>query len=85
MLVMKSGAIRYVAAVNPKVVAAANQNADVSINALAVALPVGTFCSSFDKFGSPERDALRFARLFVICYWLLAMDLSYTGSLFLYQ
>jgi len=67
---MKSGAIKYVAAVNPKVVAAANQNADVSKNALTVALPVGTLCSSVDKFGSPKRDAPRRA---VISYQLLVI------------
>jgi hypothetical protein len=37
----------------PKEVAAANHNADVSVNALAVALFVCTSCSSVNKFGSP--------------------------------
>jgi hypothetical protein len=53
----------------PKEVAAANHNADVSVNALAVGLLDGTFSvTSVDKFVSPERDARRRA---VISYWLL--------------
>ena len=37
----------------PKDVAAANQNADVSVKALAVALLVCKSCSGVDKSGSP--------------------------------
>jgi hypothetical protein len=41
----------------PKEVAAANHNADVSVNALAVGLLDGTFSvTSVDNFFSPERD-----------------------------
>ena len=65
---MKSGAIKYVAAVNPKVVAAANQNADVSINAFAVELFDGTVSlTSADKIRTPLVDHA------VIRYWLLVI------------
>jgi hypothetical protein len=47
---MKSGAIRYPAPIIPKVVAAANHNADVRVNALAVGFTADTFAvASSDK------------------------------------
>jgi hypothetical protein len=45
----------------PKLVAAANQNADVKVNAFAVALPVCRFCSEVDNLILPQRWALHIA------------------------
>ena len=64
----------------PKEVAAANQNADVSVYALAVGLFGGTFSvTSADKFGSPQRFALRRA---VNSYLLLVIGWRHTFFLF---
>ena len=65
----KSGAIRYPAAIIPKLVAAANQNADVSVNALAVGFPIDIILvTSSDKMTTPM-NASRDYRLWVIRYW----------------
>jgi hypothetical protein len=59
----KSGAIRYPAAIIPKVVAPANHKADVRVNALAVEFGAALSMVSSDKVKTP------FTLRVVIRYW----------------
>jgi hypothetical protein len=75
----KSGAIRYPAAIIPKVVAPANHKADVRVNALAVEFGAVLSIASSDKVKTPINAAR--------CY-ILMINISWQNSdsvIFLYK